>query len=332
MTDWTVPLEWLLEADSPAVRYLALRDLMDRPANDPDLVDARSAAMASEPIAPILAAQHPEGYSIKAGAGYGPKYSGTVWTVIFLDQMGADGADGLVRAACEYVLEHTQASNGGFGPSQSPGIPPPSSTIHCLTGNLLRALIGFGWLEDPRVRSAVDWETTMITAHGVERFYATTPGPGFRCGYNGGQPCAWGATKAVLALARIPAGRRSPETEQALRVGIEFLLACNPATAAYPTAEPGAQPSGSWFKLGFPVGYITDVLQTLEALCEAGAAGDPRLVPAMEWLVAQRDAEGRWASRHTYQGKMIRDIARAGEPSKWVTLRASRVLKAFAQA
>ena len=52
----------------------------------------------------------------------------------------------------------------------------------------------------------------------------------------------------------------------------------------------------------------------------------------MEWLVAQRDAEGRWASRHTYQGKMIRDIDRAGEPSKWVTLRASRVLKAFAQA
>jgi len=96
--------------------------------------------------------------------------------------------------------------------------------------------------------------------------------------------------------------------------------------------EPGAKPSGSWLKLGFPVGYVTDVLQVLEALCDAGSAGDTRLGPAVEWLLAQRDAEGRWANRYTYHAKMVRDIDSAGKPSKWVTFRATRVLKAVAQA
>jgi hypothetical protein len=77
---------------------------------------------------------------------------------------------------------------------------------------------------------------------------------------------------------------------------------------------------------------VADVLQVLEALCEAGAAGDPSLGPAFDWLVAQQDADGRWANRYAYQGKMVRDIDRPGRPSKWVTLRACRVLKARAEA
>ena len=92
------------------------------------------------------------------------------------------------------------------------------------------------------------------------------------------------------------------------------------------------RPNGSWFKLGFPSGYVADVLQTLEALCEAGAAGDVRLDHAVDWLLAQQDANGRWANRNAYGGKMVRDIDRSGQPSKWVTLRACRVLKAVAQA
>jgi hypothetical protein len=92
-----------------------------------------------------------------------------------------------------------------------------------------------------------------------------------------------------------------------------------------------SKPNGSWFKLGFPSGYVTDVLQVLEALCEAGAAGDPRLGPAIDWLLAQQDDHGRWANRYAYVGKMVVDIDAQGEPSRWVTLRACRVLKAVAE-
>jgi hypothetical protein len=100
--------------------------------------------------------------------------------------------------------------------------------------------------------------------------------------------------------------------------------------ADYPTPRGTSAPSGSWFRLGFPSGYITDVLQNLEALCDAGVAADPRLDHAFEWLLSQQDRQGRFANRASYHGKMIRDIDAQGQPSKWVTLRACRVLKARA--
>lgn len=156
------PLEWLLEPGDPAVRHPALRQLPDRPAADPDVAKSRRAAMAASPIASILAAQAPDGHWEKPGPGYATKYRGTVWQLIFLDQLGADPGDERVRRACEYVLAHSQAENGGFGASGVAGAgPPPSSgVIHCLTGNLLRALIGFGWLDDPRVVRAIEWQAS----------------------------------------------------------------------------------------------------------------------------------------------------------------------------
>jgi hypothetical protein len=97
----TDPLPWLLDEETPAVRHLALRDLLDRPSDDAEVVAARAAAMRADPISSILAAQNPEGWWAKPGHGYSPKYTGTVWQVIFLDQLGADGSDPRVRAACE---------------------------------------------------------------------------------------------------------------------------------------------------------------------------------------------------------------------------------------
>ena len=83
------PLGWLLEAEDPAVRHLVLRQLLDRPDDDPDVADSRRAAMAADPIASILAAQEPDGHWEKPGPGYATKYRGTVWQLIFLDQLGA---------------------------------------------------------------------------------------------------------------------------------------------------------------------------------------------------------------------------------------------------
>jgi hypothetical protein len=327
------PRPWLLEESAPAVRHLALRQLCDRSLGDPEVRAARDAAMAAHPIADMLAAQDPAGWWGRPGSGYGPKYASTVWTLVFLDQLGADGDDPRIRTACAYLLDHAQTSSGGFGAVASgEARPAPSTAIHCLNGNLLRALVGFGWLEDERVGRSIDWQAAAVTGEGEIRFYRSSmPGPGFRCGANEGQPCAWGATKAVLALARIPPERRAPHVRRAIDAGVAFLLSRDPATADYPMGWGNTRPNGSWFKLGFPSGYVTDVLQVLEALCEAGVAGDPRLRPAIDWLIAQQDDRGRWVNRYAYGGKMVVEIDVAGKPSKWVTLRACRVLKAVAE-
>jgi hypothetical protein len=325
------PVDWLLEPGDPAVRHLALRQLLDRPADDPDVVDSARAAMAANPIAAILAAQHPDGYWEKPGPGYATKYRGTVWQLIFLDQLGADPDDERVRRACGYVLAHNPTSNGGFGMSgaATPAAPPPSSVAHCLNGNLLRALLGFGWLDDARVGRAIDWQAGAITGEGVERWYATsTSGPGFACAANEKLPCAWGAVKALGGLARIPVDRRSPAVVGALEAGAAFLLSRDPVDADYPAGWGNARPNGSWFRLGFPAAYVADVLQNLEVLAELGYARDGRLARAVAWLLEKQDDHGRWKNAYAYNGKTWIDIETQGQPSKWVTLRATRFLRA----
>jgi hypothetical protein len=305
--------------------------LLDRPVDDPSVVAARTAAMRVDPIRSMLDAQDPEGWWVKAGHGYSPKYTSTVWSLTFLDQVGADGSDPRIQRGCDYVLAHTQTASGGFGASAAKDAspPPPSRALHCLNGNLTRALIGFGRIHDPRLQAAVEWAARTVTGEGVARYYASgTSGPGFACGANEGRPCAWGAVKELLGFARIPPRQRTRLVREAIDHGVAFLLSRDPAVADYPMPSRDTRPSSAWFKLGFPVGYITDVLQNLEVLAELGHATDPRLQNALQWVEGQQDDRGRWTNRYAYQGKTVVDIERQGQPSKWVTLRACTVLKA----
>jgi hypothetical protein len=114
----------------------------------------------------------------------------------------------------------------------------------------------------------------------------------------------------------------------ALDVGTEFLLSRDPAVADYPMGYGNTRPSGSWFKLGFPSGYVASVLEVLEVLAELGLIGDPRLQHALDWLAEQQGPDGRWLNRYAYTGKTWGTIERQGRPSKWVTLRACSVLRA----
>lgn len=320
------PLPWLLEADTPAVRHLALRQLIDEPEDSRSVRQVRSAAMRTDPIAAILAAQDGEGFWLKPRLWYGPKYRGTVWSVTFLDQVGADPTHPSIVNACEYVLAHTAAPSGGFswGAADSP--------LHCLQGNTLAALIGFGFLDDDRVQRAIDWQARATTGEGFTHWRpGATSGPGFACGVNGRSPCAWGAIKALRAFARIPSGRRTPLVARAIDRTIEFLLSRDPAIADYPAGRgPGGQGriSPNWFKLGFPSGYVADVLQNLEAMSAVGRAHDPRLSKAIEFVLSRQDETGRWHNEHAYRGQTWAPFDAKGQPSKWVTLRACTALRA----
>jgi len=330
------PLPWLLEHDSqnPGVRYFALRDLLDRPVDDQEVVAARRALMSTGPVPAILAAQDPEGYWVEPGAGYRPKYRSTVWSVIMLAQLGADGNDPQVRKAGDYLLDHAAASSGAFSVDGT-----PSLALHCLTGNVITALLDLGWLGDERLSRAMEWEARAITGEGLApaterdaplRFYRSgTCGPGFCCSANNRKPCAWGAVKATLALSRLPDEARTPLIRKAIQVSVEFLLGCDPAVADYPTRE-NTKPSRSWFRFGFPVFYVTDVLQNLEALTALGYGVDPRLGNAIALVLSKQDHLGRWKMEYSYNGKTWLDIEEKGQPSKWVTLRALRVLKRVA--
>lgn len=325
------PLPWLLERSNPAVRAAALQRLLDAAPDGSDVVRARGEAMLVDPIAAILAAQDEDGWWEKPGPGYSPKYTSTVWQLITLHELGADPGHPQVRRACEYVLRWTAAESGGFGSSGAKQElrPPPSRVIHCLNGNLLYTLIGFGYLDHPVVQAAIEWAGGAILGSDDVTFYRSgTSGPGFACAANEGLPCAWGAVKELRGLAAIPPDRRSGTVSRAIEAGAAFLLSRDPAVADYPMGFGNTEPSSWWFRFGFPFGYVADVIENLEVLAAFGHVHDARLDAAYELVLSQQDGQGRWRNRHAYNGRTTVDIERQGEPSKWVTLRACSVLKA----
>jgi len=318
------PLPWLLEPDpdNPGMRYFVLRDLLDLPEDDPDVVAARSAIMVTGPVPAILDAQYPDGYWVKPGGGYSPKYRSTVWQVLFLAELGADPADERVRRACEYLLTHSVASNGAFSARQKPV---PSACIPCLNGNMLYALLRLGAAQDPRVQAALDWQARAVTGEGQFSYLKSgTTGPIFACSANQAQPCAWGAAKVMRALLAVPSEDRTPALERAIEAGAGFLLSRDPTVADYPYTK---RVSSTWFKLGFPLSYWSDVLEVTGVLAGAGHGGDPRLANALAFVLGKQDDHGRWPLENALNGKMWVDIEEKGKPSKWVTLRALRVLK-----
>ncbi len=323
-------LDWLLDKHDAGVRYLALRDVLHLPPDDSDLSAAREDAHRHGPIATVLAEMAGEGYWVKPGSGYSPKYRGTVWSIILLAQLGASASqDERIGRACSYILDHALTAAGQFTATGS-----PSGTADCIQGNLCAALLDLG-CDDPRLEQAFDWMARSLTGEGVApaddrhtalRYYAAGKcGPGFACSANNKLPCAWGAVKVMLAFSKWPRARHTPQITRAIQAGIDFLFSTDPALATYPAGY-SDKPSGNWWKFGFPVFYVTDLLQNVEALAALGCGDDPRLRAALKLIHDKQDAQGRWPLEYDYRGKTWIEFGAKKQPNKWVTLRALRAL------
>jgi hypothetical protein len=363
MPDWKDklngdPIPWLLENDKsqPAVRYYTLRDILGRDENDNEVKAAKAAVMTSGPVPVILAAQNPEGYW-----GKKPRYTGSIPAIVFLAQFGADGVDPRVRAGCEFLLSRYIDSKGRLlGDLSLKG--KPTFGFNCTAGRIGTALIDLGWLEDQRLQMVMEYLAQSITGEGVaeasscdtnNRYEKSrNSSPPFACSSrNANLPCAWGAIKAMIALNKIPPAQRTRNMQKAVKQGIDFLLSRDPAVADYPFGR-GNKPSSRWFKFYYPLDSEADILQNLEVLAALGQAQNSRLANALELVINKQNQQGRWLLEHTYKEladtqekevfywyhnslrlyityKQLAEIQeKKGQPSKWVTLRALRVLKA----
>jgi hypothetical protein len=318
---------WLLDPAEPGPRYLALKQLSE--SSPAALNQASEAAHEAGPIASVLDQMNPEGYWEEEGPGYRPKYRSTVWSLILLSQLGASiKGDPRVERACSYYLDQAMGADGQISSSG-----PPSSTIDCLQGNMLTAMVTLGY-EDPRLETGYEWMARTVTGEGIApasdkkaypRYYAGKYGPDFTCGANNKLACAWGAAKVMLAFSLLEPARRTPLIESAIERGISFLFSCDPVTAAYPTGW-STKPSGNWWKFGFPVFYVTDLLQIYQALVALGYADDPRLDNTRQAILDKQTEAGSWLMEYGYQGKTWEDFGQKKQPNKWVTIRAYRAL------
>lgn len=323
-------LSWLLEENDPGVRYLALRDLCDFQHDDPNLETARRQALQEGPIADILNAMNPEGWWAEPGPGYYPKYRSAIWSIILLAQLGARvDWDERIGRGCRYLLDKAFTAVGAISASGA-----PSGTADCMQGNICWALTKLG-VNDPRLDQAFDWMARTVTGEGMAaqgdknspaRYYAGKCGPNFACGSNNRLPCAWGGVKVMMAFGSYPKECRTPQIERAIQQGVEFFFSVDPADAAYPNGY-SAKPTSDWWKFGFPVFYVSDILQIAEAMVNLGHGADPRLARTLDLIASKQDDQGRWALEYDYSGKTWVDFGAKKLPNKWVTLRALRVIK-----
>ena len=141
-------LPWLLDPENPSVRYWTLIDILGRPANDPEVQEAR-AAIAHQPLVKeLFALQHPEGYW---GDDETKPYTaqGAVTALTLLRLLGVT-PDKRTAAGCDSFLKFCQHESGGFSLTKKLR----SGIFPCTTGEHLPFLVYFGLGDDPRVRAA----------------------------------------------------------------------------------------------------------------------------------------------------------------------------------
>jgi hypothetical protein len=322
------PTAWLLEKNNPSVRRLALMTLAGKTLDDPEVRLAAAEVMHTGAVPRILRAMNPEGFWEAPDAFYTAKYRGSVWQLIILAELGADGEDQRVRRACEFLLAVSQdPESGGFAMHRSTrtGGGRHSEVIPCLTGNMVYSLIRLGLLQDPRVRRGIDYITR------TQRFDdcdgpAPTGWPYDRFEICWGRhSCHMGAVKALKALEAIPAGERSTQVARTLEQGAEYLLRHRVHKRSH---DPKRVSKPGWLRFGFPLMYQTDVLEILLILTRLGYR-DERMQEAMDAVLAAQNERGRWKLANTFNGRFQVDIEKKGEPSKWITLRALEAIKSF---
>jgi len=314
---------WLLDGDA-AIQLATRTRLLGEDGESVACRTLRARVMTEGVVPEILATQGADGHWGGPDRFYTAKYSGTVWNLIILAELGADGTDERLRRAAEAVLADAQhPASGGFSMrrSRTVGGGLPSGVIPCLTGNLVFALVRLGMLDDPRVQAAIDWIVTYQRFDDGDGDPSGWPYDGFEMCW-GRHSCSMGVIKALKGLAEIPRERRSAGVDATIAAATEFLLVHHVHKRSHDLARvsrPG------WKRFGFPRMYQTDALEILSVLTRLGCR-DPRMDDALDLVSSKRDEDGRWRLDDTFNDAFSVPIEARGEPSRWVTLRALEVL------
>jgi hypothetical protein len=300
---------WLLEGD-PAIRWQVLGDLTDA---SPDEVAAERARVEHEGWgARLLALEDADGLW-DGGACFPANYTGgepgqpwttTMHTLQTLQILGLDPASDAARRAVALVAEHGRWEHAGqryFDGEVEP----------CINGRTIEAGSYFG----------------VDVAPIVERVLGERLADGgWNCeAENGSVRSSFHTTIDVLdGLIEVEeATGGSPAVAEARRSGEQYLL----ERSLFRRKSTGDVVDPAYLDFAFPYYWRYDVLRGLDYFRRTGADPDPRMDEAVEVVRSKRQPDGRWLLDRIYPGRVHFDLEDGvGEPSRWNTLRALRIL------
>ena len=293
--------DWLLDSD-PAIRWQVMRDLLDAP---PDKVSAERARVAHEGWgAEILASQDPDG-RWNAGTFF-PEWISTTDALHTLYLFGLDPSSAEAKRALAPVHEAARweyDANLRFWEGE---VEP------CINGRVVAIGAYFG--QD--VRGIVDRLLSDQMADG-----------GWNCEQERGSTRgAFDSTLNVLeGLLECERSTGANGDVVAARTrGEEYLL----ERRLLRRLSDGEIGQKRWLYVGFPNKWFYDVARVLDYFRIARPEPDERMTEALDILESKRDPEGRWPLDHAYHDASLVDFGDAeGQPSRWITLRGSRVMR-----
>jgi hypothetical protein len=307
-------VDWLLDSD-PAIRWQAMRDLTDA---SPAAIAAERARVPNEGLgAEILAQQGSDGSWHRPDA---PAWLPTLFMLQLLRSTGVDGAEHAVRSAVTRL-------EAGFRWDEEFGKKPffEGEVEPCINGGAL-ALGGYfgrpteslahrlvreqlddgGWNCEAPKSARSSFHTTICVLEGLLEYER--------------------AVGSRTLDASEPQGERgpAPEIAAARRRGEEYLL----VRGLLRRQSTGEVANPAFLELAFPPRYHYDVLRALDYLREAGVGPDARMGEAVQIIESKQQADGRWLLDRAYDEALCVPFGEAvGEPSRWNTLRALRVLR-----
>ena len=300
-------LEWLLSGDV-AVQYQTTRDLLGR--DDPQL---RARIATEGPGADLLAARRDDGHW---GRGfYEPKWTSSHYTLLELMNLGVPRNTRAAQETVDLILRTEKGPDGGLNPSTA-----VKHSDVCINGMGLGYSAYFGASEE-QLESVVDLLLRL-----------RMPDGGFNCRLNrsGARHSSLHTTistvEGITEYLRDGYRYRADELREAAATSVEFLL----RHRLYRSEHTGQVIDAEFTRLHHPPRWHYDILRALDALRDAGIPHDPRMDDGLAVLRGRQRADGRWVANRGYPGMTHVPTPRGGQPSRWVTLIASRVLAAYA--
>jgi hypothetical protein len=299
---------WLLDSD-PSIRWQVMRDLLDEP---PEVVAAERTRVATEGWgARLLALQADNGYW--AGGVYGESRERTsvYWTLQLLRRLGADPDAPHVREAITRVRD-------GVTWHEFDDLPFFHGEVEeCINGGVLALAAYFGELGAGSDR---------IIARLLEQRLGDG---GWNCEAPESQRSSFDSTICVLeGLLEYEraVGEADAAVVDARRRGEAYLL----ERGLFRRLSTGEIANPRFVNFAFPPYWYYDVLRSLDHFRAAGDRPDPRVADAIDVMLSQRGHDGRWPAGAPRPGSTHFPVdAPEGEPSRWNTLRAVRVLRWF---
>ncbi len=317
MTDSGAVIEWLLDSD-PSIRWQVMRDLLDVP--ESEWIAERAKVETEGWGARLLSYQDEDGqwaggaffptdFDPREWSERGQPWTATTFSLSQLREFGLDPSSDRAKRTVELIGANSRWNEGGQPYWEG-------EVEECINGRTVADGAYFG----VDVSSIVDRLVGERLDDG-----------GWNCErINGSVRSSFASTINVLEglLEYESATGGTPESQEARRSGEEFLLERN-LFRRLSTGEPADE---RFLCFLHPNRWHYDVLRAVDyfrfSAIFTGADPDPRLGVAIDHIRSRRLEDGTWPLDWSPTGRVWFEVDdEQGKPSRWVTLRAMRVLR-----